>query len=976
MKHRNRKLASAAAGLCGLFALALSPAAQAATKPLLTVEPASSVTAFGAHLSGTVDPGEAESSCRFAVVTDARFQKSEFTEADHSACDVNPVEGTGAQAVGADVTLRPNTLYHFALEASNEAGAASLEGETFTTQTAPPAVETGPNTPFPGGKVHLLGYVDPEEMAITSCEFEYGPEAGNYENQVPCANHPGNEIQAVNLGAVGGKVRLGFEGETTEDLPFNASASEVQSALRALPAIGPTGVSVELAVSLSDFRRYVVTFEGPLADENVGAIEREEASEQLQVGPQQSLVYALVVETLDEGGGSGPREVVADLTGLAPGATFHYRIVAGNGAGQAQSDDGIFRVAAEEPGSGCSNEGALGTSFLGECRAYEMVSPPAKNGGDVIAASQGTRIAADGSAAAFMSASLFGDVQGSGIAAEYESVRTPEGWRTHGIFPKQPPGSFQEAFESMAPRYVGEFSPDLNRGVFWTPSPIDSSNPYVDEAVNLYLRRDLLEAGAGNYGLLSDCPLCAEKEKALPLGFSLTYQPSMVGASIDLKHVVFESPFNLAKPANSTGRKLYESEEGTVRLVGILPNGTAAAESTAIGLHSINENTVNEPHTVSADGSKIVFTSGTNLYLRVNHERTVQLNESELSMPEGNGSANFVDATPDGSRVLFFDTVRLTEGAAGGLYMYDTTKPATDPHNLTFIGQATKVTGMDASGDIVYFKRADDAGFEWHEGQLRKLGTIRGAASGTSGAGWDQRVTPQGQLLFDGWSLPHGLQPQFPGYCPEYEGKPLCVQFYTYDSATEALQCVSCRGDGEPMRQAHPEIEGRLGMLTVPFRFNHPIAADGKHVFFSTDVALVPEDTNGVFDVYTFNTATSHVSLISRGTDGYPSYFMEASPSGSDALFTTRQRLSGWDGDTNADLYDARVGGGLSEPTPTPASCEGEACFEPPTLPPNRGASGSETFSGLGNPKPERHKKRHKKRHRKHRHHKKQGGHR
>lgn len=969
MRHLKRKIAIATTAALALAVVALPAAAQAATKPVLTVESAAAVTAFSAELAGTVDPGEASTSCRFGVVPDALFQGSKFAKARYTACDQGTIEGSGAQPVSAQVTMRPNTLYHFDLEAGNEAGKSSLEGESFTTPTVPPQSETGPNTPFPGGKVHLLGYVDPEEMSVTSCKFVYGLEAGNYDHEAPCANHPGNEIQALNLGAIGGKLKLEFEGEVTADLPYNATAAEVQSALRALPAIGPNGVSVETALTLPDFRRYLVTFEGPLADKSFGLIERKEGSESLQVGPTQTLTYALVVERLDEGGLGGPHEVVADLNGLEAGATYHYRLVAGNGAGQSESADAIFKAAEEESPS-CTNEGALGTSFLAECRAYEMVSPPDKNGGDVLILSKAVRAAADGSAASFASPSPFGDASGAGADSEYESIRTEDGWLTHGIFPRQPAGTYAAAVEGLFPHYAGEFSPDADRGIFFAIRPLDESDPNVEEVVNLYLRTDLRSPGAGTYRLLTGCPLCAEKNQPLK-GFSGPTAPKVVGASEDFKHVVFESLLNLVKGAASPSTKLYEGEDGTVRLVGILPGGGVPSESRGVGGHGV----LKDEHGVSKDGSKIVFMSGNNLYLRLNHETTIQLNESELPSPEGNGTADFADATPNLERILFSDKARLTEGApnGGGLYVYDTTKPSPDPENLTFVGNAAEgqtgfVPSIDPSGNTVYFDQS-----VWHDGQVRDIGRIY------LGSGPEQRQAADGSVLFlQKDRAPHPLQRQFDGYCPNNAGHPLCRAFYTYNPTTEALQCVTCPVPGEAVQQVDPEIEhNNVGAGANFDRMNHPISADGKHVFFATSAALLPEDTNGVTDVYTFDTETAQVSLISRGVDPYPSYFMEATPSGSDAFFTTRQRLSGWDFDSNQDLYDARVGGGLPEPVPVPAGCEGEACLPPPGSPPRVGASGSESFSGPGNPKPPEHKKRHKK-HKKHggkrRHHSKQGG--
>jgi hypothetical protein len=166
------------------------------------------------------------------------------------------------------------------------------------------------------------------------------------------------------------------------------------------------------------------------------------------------------------------------------------------------------------------------------------------------------------------------------------------------------------------------------------------------------------------------------------------------------------------------------------------------------------------------------------------------------------------------------------------------------------------------------------------------------------------------------------------------------------------------------------------------------MSENGQRIFFATPDALVPEDVNGEVgcpqdqslglisvgyapiytceDVYEWHEGT--VSLISSGTGAGASYLIGSTPSGSDVLFYTSQRLVGWDTDTNTDIYDARVGGGFPEPPAQPPSCEGESCRGGGTSAPAPTGAGTAVFQGQGNPAP-KHKatrKHHKKRHRKH----------
>jgi hypothetical protein len=53
-----------------------------------------------------------------------------------------------------------------------------------------------------------------------------------------------NEQQEIRVSAASGQFKLSFDASTTPDLPFDATAAEVQAALNALPSIGAGGVSV------------------------------------------------------------------------------------------------------------------------------------------------------------------------------------------------------------------------------------------------------------------------------------------------------------------------------------------------------------------------------------------------------------------------------------------------------------------------------------------------------------------------------------------------------------------------------------------------------------------------------------------------------------------------------------------------------------------------------------------------------------
>jgi hypothetical protein len=78
-----------------------------------------------------------------------------------------------------------------------------------------------------------------------------------------------SEVQLLSLnGATSGSFRLRFSGQTTGSLAWNATAAAVQTALRALPAIGAAGIAVSGAAG----GPYTMTFGGALANSDQAPI--------------------------------------------------------------------------------------------------------------------------------------------------------------------------------------------------------------------------------------------------------------------------------------------------------------------------------------------------------------------------------------------------------------------------------------------------------------------------------------------------------------------------------------------------------------------------------------------------------------------------------------------------------------------------------------------------------------------------------
>jgi hypothetical protein len=117
----------------------------------------------------------------------------------------------------------------------------------------------------------------------------------------------------------------------------------------------------------------------------------------------------------------------------------------------------------------CSNETvrlAQGATWLPDCRAYEMVSPVNKNGGEIVTRFDG--LATDGNAVGFGSNGVFAGAQG-GVAGTYRAQRGAEGWETASIVP---PFGTRNALILDGPDLVAG-SDDFGRALFQTAYPVD-----------------------------------------------------------------------------------------------------------------------------------------------------------------------------------------------------------------------------------------------------------------------------------------------------------------------------------------------------------------------------------------------------------------------------------------------------------------------------------------------------------------------
>jgi hypothetical protein len=864
----------------------------------------------------------------------------------------------------------------------------------------------------------LHGEVNPNGVPLSECAFEWGTTEG-YGETAPCESpdaagvgegsafvpvharisglSPGTTYH-FRLTAANANNQLGekLEGEDEQLLTLGPSVTAGTAS-----AIGPTTAKISGEVNP---RGKATSFEVQYVTQS-----RFEAS-----GYAEALSAPVPPRPLGSGTEFVP--VAQQLSGLAPATSYRFRLVATNEDAINLSPEGTFATLA----------GLLTGPPDG--RAYEMVSPPQKAGGEVLPPQPfpdlggscneclpGTTLklampmqsAPDGNTMAF-EGEPFGPNLASG-ANEYLSRREAGGWGTQSLS--------SPLFANGRNRGDGyeAFSKDLSRAVVFQTSPaLSTQAPSLGEESypDLYLRD-----AAGNLSpLVTEAPPDRE-----PFDFRIFYAAANAGTAISgaLTHVAFEAndaltPAATNAPAAVDGGpgafNVYEWAEGELRLVNVAPDGTTTPGAVVGSGHLLATTSVPGAvavdHAVSDDGSRIFWSNevGGQLYVRINGEETKEVKDPGL----------FLAASPDGTDVLLNDgclysveaeecetdlTLDESEINQGGFQ--GTLGASQDLSRIYFVDTGT-LTGPNGEG-----KEPNEGGpgednlYVWDEGTTSFIATLspRDNEIGDSGNLGDWKPSSSSrtaQVSLDGGFVAFMSAASLTGYDNEQiEGnncrtgtEAVCQEVFVYDADNAKLRCASCNPSGQrPL--GHANLTLLENPVFPPLRQPANLSPQGGgRLFFESQDTLSPSDSNGhIQDVYEWEPAGvasceeggpgfhpangGCVFLVSSGASPNDSIFVDSTPSGNDVFFITREQLARRDKDELLDLYDARVGGGFSEGETAP--CEGEACAAPISPPPTRPSAASSSFAGPGNPPPARRKHHRKKKH--HRHHKRATGH-
>jgi hypothetical protein len=669
-------------------------------------------------------------------------------------------------------------------------------------------------------------------------------------------------------------------------------------------------------------------------------------------------------------GAAGATSVAANIAGLIPNTAYRFRVVV------------TSNCAAGDPQKVCEDVGdAMGfhtypgePSGLPDGRAWELVSPTQKHGGQVYPADPayascpneckpGTHVerypmqaAPDGEAVAFQG-SPFGE-GGSGGSNSYVAHRTPEGWLTTDPTPSLFSGRSGSGYEA--------YSTALTQALFEQTGP--SLSPSAPEQyANLYSQAiaDPTELAPLLSAPSADRPSTGTERLAIRDS----------GASADLSRAFFAANDALsdevpgiapsAPPVSASEFNLYEwiAATGHISLVNVAPgNGSPIAGASFVGQGSA--------HGTSADGSRVFFQDKSGqVYVRIDASETRRLVDP----------GSFVAASADGTKALLKDgclydvadatCLDLTAGAGGFVGLSGQSE---DLSHIYFIDTAV-LPGAGESTDGHSAQGGENNLYAWSSGTIHFVATLAdgdGGGSGFEGVNdWaaaavirSAQASPAGRFL--AFASRRSLTGhQNVGLCAartnaQSEVETIdgpCAEVYLYDSQTEKLSCPSCNPAGAAPRGRSliPRLKAGDSSPLSQSRF----LLDNGRLYFDSQDSLLPADTNdGVEDVYQWEPqglgscarGEGCVSLISAGRSGVDSNFLAVDESGKNVFFTTRDPLVKQDTDELIDLYDAREGGGILAEGELDGACQGEACLPAPVSVPTGASIGSAVFTGPG----------------------------
>ena len=555
-------------------------------------------------------------------------------------------------------------------------------------------------------------------------------------------------------------------------------------------------------------------------------------------------------------------------SGIAASVDANALPPATSGSGSAAAPAGAPAATPADGGGECPNEAIRKESDINpstnepyslglpECRAYEMVSPVEKQGGNAADGdprhpAEGLLVSPGGGAAEWSSTGAFSEPDGWAVFAllhiPYGSERSASGWETTEAFP---PTALVEEPEPFG--LSSDFSPDLLSGQTSCGEPrgggyacavrerghawIGAAGPYRG------IENETISEGESYKGASADL----SRLFVQPRGMRLLSSDSLTG---------------YGQNGGSTDSGIYEvrgaggSSPQVPRLVNVITNSkdeqlaellrNKGTEAPVIG------GAGSSYQAISQDGRRVFFTAEPPsggpeaIYARESKE-SGERETIELSAQECKGeptcdsssaaSAQYDGASADGAKVFFTTQQQLLGGPSDGtpkLYEYDFSKPS-----------AGVSAHLPTGAHLIELSVGGAHG-------AKVDGVVRTSADGSH-----VYLVAEGVLT----SKPNSFSQH------AEEGKD---NLYAVDTETGAVQFVAELVGGErddgPLWEASTSeaIRGEAEAQSTP---------DGRYLVFSTYAHLAPNDTNDAQAVYRYAFETEQLVWLSQPAEGLPGH--------------------------------------------------------------------------------------------------------
>jgi WD40 repeat protein len=744
-----------------------------------------------------------------------------------------------------------------------------------------------------GSSAHLLGTVDPHGDEGTA-HFEYRQVGSADWTSTTDQPVSGNGPQPVAEDVSGLLPNREYEVRLTSTVAgFTVTADPINfKALAVLPtaltgaATGATGNTATLRGSVNP-NGSVTTF-------------YFEYGETTAYGSRVPLTSAPV------GAGHTTAQLSRTISGLTPGTTYHFRIVAENEVGTAEGDDRTFAA------GGLPSEG----------RAYEQVTP-VDSGGTFIDMQIGVQALSGPTGLSYASKP---PGEGTASAPHFSrrlAFRGVDGWGSPA--PIDPP--FQIGNQKLLWMSTLALSRDGTHSLAVTNVKLTPDALEGPDAANIYLK----DLRTGSYELIGSTLGKEVLKNFIANGDSLKL---FLEGSDDFSTVVLCTDAPLL-PGVSGSTVFRWTRSGGLEVMSRMPNGTYNSSP----VQRFDDKFVAKRY-VTPDGSALLFgLEDGRVFMRVGDE-TVPVAVSELDGEEKEAIPSEMDAH---GRYAFFTTwtpmtadTPTEEVVEPSPFLYRYDFQADDLVYIDAISVRLRfnpyraIHAVSPDGASVAYSGANEKMSIWHQGEKTELLDLHYNSVGF----WTVQFSPNSKYLAF-----TDADTSFGGFGGAEEG-----DVYLYDVDSGELSCGSCI-DGQPTVSAFTPSGEKIVSNRLPRAVD-----DNGRLFFTSSVALLPQDTNGVEDVYVFK--AGQVSLITPGKEPYPAYLMDISDDGRDVYFATDQSLVAQDVNRERDIYDARIGGGFpSQNTLPPAPCSGEGCQGIAPTPPPAGLIGSESAMEAGQKK-------------------------